>query len=220
MGPFANSQTNSNSPLAKTPETPILLLPDNFKFEPAWRDKGDCGPLALYLLMRLHGCHVTIGDVKKLTPFDPDRGCSLADLESAAERLGFPVETRFVNPRDLDKLPLPLIVHTEGSLERQMGHFDVIVAYYPEDRKYSIIDSTFGTVHKVHQEAILKNYTGYVLLTRRPLDSRTSHLLGFFFISLACVSSGIALFLFRKKKVPADGITLAGPETASITLSP
>jgi ABC-type bacteriocin/lantibiotic exporter with double-glycine peptidase domain len=171
-------------------------------------------------MMRLHERHLTIDEVKRVIPFDPDRGCSLADLERGAEALEFPVETRFVNPRDLDKLPFPFIVYTEGSLERQIGHFDVIIAYHPEERKYSIIDSTFGTVHKVGQEAILKNYTGYVLLTRRPLESQTSHVLGLFFISLACVSSGIAIFLFRKKKVTANGITMAGPETASITLSP
>jgi hypothetical protein len=201
---------------------PTLNLPDNLKFEPPWRDKGDCGPLALYLLMRLHDRPVTIDEVKRVVPYDPDRGCSLADLDRGAEALSFPVETRFVNPRDLNKLPFPFILHTAGSLERGTGHFHVIVSYDAQERKYRVIDISVGTVGKMPEEGILNDFAGYVLLSRRPLDAGNSRLLGLFFVGLTAVFGTMAIYVsyFRRNKarleriestVEADGSTLVSP---------
>jgi hypothetical protein len=120
-------------------------LPRHLQFEPPWRHRGDCGPLSLYVLMRLEGQPTSVEDVEKMLPFDSERGCSLADIARAADKLGFATEIRFVNPRDLPNLPFPFILHTTGSLESGVGHFLVVVDYLPEKRQYSVIDTTYET---------------------------------------------------------------------------
>jgi hypothetical protein len=190
---------------------PSAEVPDPFKFEPEWREKGDCGPMALYFLMRLNNRQVTIAEVKKATPFDPEVGCSLADLVRAGDLLGFPAEIRFVRPSDLNKLPFPYIVHTEGSLQRRTGHFDVIVSYSSEERKYEVLNVSFERVDRVPEESILRIYTGYVLLPKRPFGSPSWRVLSFTMISVGCVFAAVALFRpsFFWKKRSARPVPLA-----------
>lgn len=149
----------------KNADAPVNL-PRDLQFEPPWRHRGDCGPLSLYVLMRLEGQPVSVDDVEKLLPFDSERGCSLADIARTADKLGFAAEIRFVNPRDLPNLPFPFILHTTGSLESGVGHFLVVVDYLPEKRQYSVIDTTYDTFRSQTEESILIGYSGYVLLPK------------------------------------------------------
>ncbi len=72
--------------------TSKTVTDETWNWMPAWRDKTDCGPNALYVLMNLEGHNVTLAEVKKLVPLDPVKGCSMEALIQAAEQLGFPLE--------------------------------------------------------------------------------------------------------------------------------
>jgi hypothetical protein len=210
LGTIAQGQSPSRSNPTKKIETPVQV-PNDFKFEPPWRQKGDCGALALYVLMRLHNREVTITDVKKFVPFDPQVGCSLADLSRGAEALGFATEIRFVNPQDLHKLPQPFILHTQGSLERGVGHFGVIVDYRLEERKFYLIDTTFDMLGPVPEESILKIFSGYVLIPKNDVDASNTHLLSWVLICLGCILAGFTIFLYpiRKKGLAPGTLALS-----------
>jgi hypothetical protein len=199
FGTNAEGQSPDSSSPSKKIQTPIQV-PNDLKFEPAWRQKGDCGALAPYVLMRLHDREVTIADVKKVVPFDPNVGCSLADLARGADALGFPTEIRFVNPRDVHNLPYPFILHTEGSLERGVGHFDLIVDYSREQGKFSVIDTTFDVLGPMPEESILKIFSGYVLIPKNNVDVSNRHLLSWVLICLGCVVAGFTIFLYPLRK--------------------
>lgn len=141
-------------------------LPGALRFEPAWRRKGDCGPLSLFVLMRLNDHPVTIEEIETVVPFDEERGCTLADLARGSEQLGFATEVRFVKPQDFARLPTPFIVHTNGSLEKGIGHYAVIVDCFPSEHEFSVIDTTYELFRRQTEGSILTNYSGYVLVLK------------------------------------------------------
>jgi ABC-type bacteriocin/lantibiotic exporter with double-glycine peptidase domain len=168
------------------------------RYEPPWREQGDCGPLSLYVLMRIQDREVSLQeDVKKLLPHDPDVGCSLADMARAADALDFPVEVRFVNPRDLPKLQPPFIVHVAGSLERGTGHFLVVIGYSPELRQYSAIDTTYGGLRAQTEESLLFGFTGYALVPKHGTGAILGHVDGKFLMIAGCCLALLTLLKSR-----------------------
>lgn len=143
-------------------------VPGQLRFEPTWREPGDCGPLSLYVLMRLSDRRAELKDVKRVLPVDPRLGCSLADMARAAEKLGFPCQVRFVNSRQLGELPFPFILHSAGSLKSGTGHFLVVVGQSADTRAYSVIDTDLQRYRGQTQRSLLLGFSGYVLL---PKDS-------------------------------------------------
>jgi hypothetical protein len=191
-------------------------VPKDIKFEPLWREKGDCGPSSLYVLMRLNDRKTSLADVKEVVPFDEEKGCSLADLERGAAKLGFPTEIRFVNPEDLPKLPRPFILHGWGSLERGTGHFFVIVDYSPEKEQYYLIDTAYESSYNLPEQSVLKLFSGYVLLPRNATAVTFRNLLGLSLFLLGLV--GLALILYRypigkRKTVPGKSTLMCQLET-------
>ena len=168
-------------------------VPSDMRFEPPWRTRGDCGPLSLYVLMRLKECDMSLQDVKKQVPFQSDLGCSLADLARGADSLGFPTEIRFVKPQDLSKVSFPFILHTAGSLEKGTGHFLVVVDYSSEKKAYEVIDTTFGTYGEVTEVALLENFSGFVLIPQDPVGTNV------ILLSTGCVL-GFAIFALLVKR--------------------
>lgn len=161
---FSTADDSGNDALSEVgPRNGASPLSPDLKFEPQWRDQGDCGPLCLYLLMRLKGHTVSVQDVKESLHYDPVVGCSLADVARAAEKLGFPVEIRFVNPRELPEVGRPFIAHVGGSLERGIGHFLVIIDYSRELSQYTAIDTTYQRLRAQTEGSLLAGYSGYVL---------------------------------------------------------
>lgn len=183
-------------------------VPGDWKFEPDWRDRGDCGPLALYVLMQLEGRPRSIEEVKKVLHFDGEIGCSLADMARAAEALTFMTEVRYVNPQDLPRLAGPYIVHCADGLEKKHGHFVVVVGYNERTDEYSVIDTTTCIRQDLATRFLTTGYTGYVLIpahkTYGPLLKQAASLLLFF---LACILLAIAGFRSsaRKKSRIEDG---------------
>lgn len=136
-------------------------------WEPPWRDRGDCGPVALYLLMRLEGRDTSIEAVKQMVPYDADRGCSLADLAVAADKMSFPVEIRFVPERDLPLLGVPFIYHAEGSLKQGTGHFGVVAGYSSKRHQFITVDTEFESSGWIPVENLSTSYSGYILIPKR-----------------------------------------------------
>ncbi len=143
---------------------------------PWWREKGDCGPLALFVLMKLEGKQVTVHDIKRLTPFDPEQGCSLHDLCRTSEKLGMLTEVRFVKPSDLSNLPHPFILHGVASIERNLGHFVVIVDYDPDGENYAVIDPIRESFAWSPEASVHNGYSGYVLVPMYPSTEKWNSL--------------------------------------------
>jgi ABC-type bacteriocin/lantibiotic exporter with double-glycine peptidase domain len=166
------------------------------RFEPDWREKGDCGRTSLYVLLRLADKQVPMEVLKKSLPIDPDTGCSLAEVAHAAEKVGLQVEIQFVKPRDVPKVNFPCILHQTASLEKRTGHFAVVAAYNPNRHEYSIVDTDWDRLVEQPEEALLKNFSGYVMV---PKDGSVvwSRLAAY---SLIGIGSGLAVIaLFRPK---------------------
>jgi hypothetical protein len=157
---------------------------------PWWRERGDCGPIALFVLMKLQGERVSVGDIKNITPLDPDRGCSIADLSRTAKRLGMQTELRFVNPCDIGNVPRPFILHGVSSIEQNLGHFIVIVDYDPKKKLYAAIDPVRERLWWSPEYSILDGYSGYVLVPRNPASQNWARL-----TSYSMLFGGLAMLL-------------------------
>lgn len=162
--------------------------PASMRWEPSWRDPGDCGPLSLYILMKLSGRSVSVEEIKARTPWDAKTGCSLETLLETSSQLGFPAEVRFVNPKDLAEVPRPFILYTQGSLERGVGHFAVVVEHSKSERRFATIDTTFGNVFWFKEDDLRVASSGYVLLPFSNFDAKWKYITG---INLICC--GVAL---------------------------
>lgn len=98
-----------------------------FLWKPTWRERGDCGPVALFVLLKLEDREVTLPWVKQHVSIDAVHGCSLASLSEASEELGFPLDVRYVNPAKITEVPRPFILHGISEMKGNIGHFVVVV---------------------------------------------------------------------------------------------
>jgi hypothetical protein len=169
---------------------------ETWNWIPEWRDQADCGPNALYVLMKLEGHNVTLQQVKKLVPLDPVRGCSMETLISASKKLGVPVEARFVKPGELSKVPRPFILHGITSQEKNLGHFIVVVDFDKKKKIYSLIDPIRETYTRNPESSLLHGYSGYLLIPRYSNIWKWNMLSG---VSLTLCGLGLLVILYRRK---------------------
>jgi ABC-type bacteriocin/lantibiotic exporter with double-glycine peptidase domain len=139
-------------------------------------------------MMRLFDRRIALDEVKRILPFDPELGCSLADVARGGDALGFPAEVRFVKPTDLATLPFPFVLHSMGSLQKGTGHFRVVVRYSPQRRLWSVVDTTFGGFQEETEEAFLQGFSGYVLVPKNSANRIPQHL-----VTVALVATGCLL---------------------------
>ena len=155
-------------------------------WKPSWT-RGDCGPNALFVLLKLTGKNVLLEEIKERVSFDPTLGCSIADLCEAANVLDLLCEVRFVTPKDLWKIPPPYILHGQSRLRDRTGHFLVVVGrgvigseaskpvaplafrrsgvpVAPES--FASIDGTIDQLGWRTERAVLSNYSGYILVPK------------------------------------------------------
>jgi ABC-type bacteriocin/lantibiotic exporter with double-glycine peptidase domain len=142
------------------------ILPRSWQFEPTWREKGDCGPASLYVLMRLMGRNVSLADVKGVIRINPETGCSLADIAAGADALGVTAEIRFLKPQDISRLTFPCILHVNGSLKTGAGHFFVVAAYYPDKHELAVVDTDFDMLRPLSEREFFQDFSGYALLAK------------------------------------------------------
>lgn len=172
LGVAVTVPAGEGSPLANTCDnmkevTPPADTPADLRWDPWWRERGDCGLLALWIFVRLEGHDVTLQDIRRLLQVDPEKGCSLRDLHRVAAELGLPSEPRFVEPYDVCRLDGPYILHGVSSIEKNRGHFHLIVCYDSKTARFATIDTTTGKLGWHPKDAILFGYTGYVLLSEK-----------------------------------------------------
>jgi len=135
-----------------------------WSWRPPWRNQGDCGPSALFVLLRLKNKDVTLDDVTKRVPVDSTLGCSMLALREAADAVGLPSEVRFVKPEALSKLTFPYILHGQLGLKAKTGHFLVIVGRNPTTGSYAVVDPVYDQFGWWTEKATLSGYSGYVLI--------------------------------------------------------
>jgi hypothetical protein len=186
--PFFAIAEESNSVRSITEET--------WNWMPKWRDQADCGPNALYVLMKLEGYNVTLDQVKKLIPLDPVKGCSLESLILASEKLDFPIDARFVKPSDLSKVPRPFILHGITSQEKNLGHFLVVADFDKKKKNFALIDPIRETYGWNPETSVFHSYSGYILIPRYSNVWKWNVISG---VTLILCGIGIFVIVYRKK---------------------
>ncbi|MDR2642688.1 MAG: hypothetical protein LBC74_07830 [Planctomycetaceae bacterium] len=164
---------------------------------PKWRDQADCGPNALYVLMKLEGYNVEIEQVKKLIPLDPIKGCSMESLIRASAELGFPVEARFVKPSNLSKVSRPFILHGITSQEKNIGHFIVVVDFDKKKKNYALIDPIRETFGWNPETSVLHGYSGYVIVPKYSSNRKWNIISG---VTLIVCGIGVLVLLYLKRR--------------------
>jgi len=146
-----------------------------FPFQPWWREKGDCGILSLFLLMRLNDQSVTVDQIKKSMSgkFLAD-GCTLADLTQVAGFHDFSTEVRFIKPVNLREIDFPCILHTTGSIEKNIGHFIVLVGYNSDKRQFATISTDLEDLLWFNENTILDSMSGYIITHQSRFDRMLS----------------------------------------------
>lgn len=179
------------SPALAYSEPPGSTLPERFHFEPAWREKGDCGPVSVHVLRRLYGEKSDLAEVKRAIPFDPVRGTSIAELCDGARRLGLDCEVRFLTPRLLPALAQsgPFILHCSGGLQDPTGHFAVVTGYSGDDGGvFGIINTSDASYGQITAPALRKMYSGYVLAPQKTFSPSPARHLGVTLIASAALA--------------------------------
>lgn len=161
--------------------------PATFNWIPEWKERGDCGRSALFVLMRLEGRDVSLWELKDRIPVDPIHGCSLASLAETAEKLGLPVEVKYVNPRDITRIPRPFILHGISEKKENIGHFIVVVDYDPKEKNLTLIDPVRERLSVNPLDSLLMGYSGYVLLPKKTTGQRWNQLTGAVFFLGGCL---------------------------------
>ena len=126
-------------------------------------DRKTCGQNALYALLRLNGKDVQHEEVLKALPASPS-GTSLEELRACAATFGVDLDAIKAIGDDLERLPLPAIVHTGANSAH--GHYLVLVALY--DPGYPrFIDGTSGETIDWNRAEFLRYWTGHALVIHK-----------------------------------------------------
>jgi len=145
-------------------------VPERLRLERSWQRGPNCGPAAVYFLLRLLEYDVSLEEVFSSAPVKGD-GCSFSTLQDIAKTFGLETTTVLkVAPSDLGSLPLPFIIHFDVQDRRRdtSGHFDVVTRVDP-GKRIDIIDTTNCVKKQISYGIIASQYSGYVLVpTIRP----------------------------------------------------
>lgn len=162
---------------------------ETFDWIPEWRSSADCGPNALYSLMRLSGIAIDFQSIRGLI-VNRDNGCSLQDLSNVSRSLGLPTEVRFVKPTDFRYLKFPVILH--GMKGSKAGHFVTIVSYDSGSKSYGILDPVNDDFSHFPEDRLFLGYSGYVLIAEQGFEA--VHIINYCLLALI---AGLLLFAYR-----------------------
>lgn len=182
------------------------VVPDYLKLEKSWNIGSHCGPNALYVLCNLSGVDVSLEEVVRQVPIDPESGCSLADLQTAAGELGLSGEVRFVDAEALQRVPRPFILHLAATQSRpETGHFVTVFDYEQgrERNRFGLIDGTSGEIKYVNPENFFRSFSGYVLVPMGTTTTWPFQVLRVSVTSVALVILALAASLFWRQRKPA-----------------
>lgn len=117
-------------------------------------DEMDCGAAALTMVCHWFGRRVPLNRVRELAHTATD-GTSLRGLCAAAEGLGLGARAVKASMRNLDRMPLPAVVHWEGN------HWVVLIDVSP--RKVRVADPAVG-LRWLPRPEFEHKWSGYVAL--------------------------------------------------------
>jgi ABC-type bacteriocin/lantibiotic exporter with double-glycine peptidase domain len=144
--------------------------------------------------MRLEGKQVSVDQVQQLVSLDPERGCSIQSLAEAAEQLGFPVEVRFVNPRDVIRIPRPFIFHGLSSIKKDTGHYVLAVEYDVKNDLFHMINPVRERYGRSPRDSLLRGFSGYVLVPKYPAKEKWNWIAGISLVIAGVCSLGCVLY--------------------------
>lgn len=156
-------------PASRPIEDPPVMpkLPNYLRMEGRWQAGPKCGPVALFFLLRLHGINVELDTLLQEVPIT-EKGCSLADLQTAAARHGLATRMVKTSPEEHPALPAPHVIHwiVQGSTE-SADHFDVVIRNL-ENGGCEIIDTTNCSDQEVSPSNMSQRMSGYALVPDIP----------------------------------------------------
>jgi hypothetical protein len=156
----ASSQVNDEIAGTPTPATALAAAPH-------WRDDLSCGRSCCYILLKLMKRDVKYEDLERLIPIQ-SRGSNLSTMRSACEKLGLPVRTVRIQPKNFDSVRFPLIAHImnrEGG-QPDMGHFIVVLAI--DDHNVEVIDPSYGGLRaSASRGEFFRASSGYYLMLQQ-----------------------------------------------------
>ncbi len=117
-------------------------------------DEMDCGAACLAMVCRHFGRAVSLSRIRQLVHTSLD-GTSLRALCHAGTELGLATRSVKVSPANIDRMPMPAIIHWEGN------HW--IVLYAVSATHAWLVDPSLGRV-KVARSELVAKWTGYAAL--------------------------------------------------------
>ncbi len=111
-------------------------------------DQMDCGPTCLRMVAKHYGKNFSLQKLREVCGINKE-GVSLLGISEAAEKVGFRTSGARINPKDLNELQLPAIIHW------QQNHF--VVLYKIKNETYFISDPAKGLVSYTKSE-FLENW--------------------------------------------------------------
>lgn len=141
--PFADWPTSTRRP-GKTRRVPLVHQ----------IDEADCGPACLAMVCRYFGRRVSLARIRQLCHTSTD-GTSLKAICHAAVELGLAARALKVSHRNLNRMPLPAIVHWEGN------HWLVLLAV--GERHIRVADPALGA-RRLPRGEFEQKWSGYAAL--------------------------------------------------------
>lgn len=163
-----------------------------FFWKPEWREKGDCGRLAVYSIAKLQGIDVSYQAIG--VEISEEKGANLGAMERSLRKLDPEFRGLWVNPENFDFLSFPFIAHVRLSSKVDDGHWTVVVSYDKKTDTYLALNTTYGGIDKVSGAAFRSVCTGYVL--GRTVSSNASRYI-IFCVALFVVGVVFSLVLSR-----------------------
>ena len=126
-----------------------------WRFPLVWQiDEMDCGAACLAMVCRHFGRAVSLARIRQLVHTSLD-GTSLRAICQAASELGLAARSVKVSPRNLERMPLPAILHWEGN------HW--VVLYEVTGSSVRVADPALG-LRRFTREELLARWSGYAAL--------------------------------------------------------
>jgi ATP-binding cassette subfamily B protein len=126
-----------------------------WRFPLVWQiDEADCGAACLAMVCRHFGRAVSLARIRQLVHTSLD-GTSLRAICQAAGELGLAARSVKASPRNLERMPLPAILHWEGN------HWAVL--YEVTGSSVRVADPALG-LRRLTREELLAKWSGYVAL--------------------------------------------------------
>ncbi|HVA47106.1 MAG TPA: cysteine peptidase family C39 domain-containing protein [Pirellulales bacterium] len=128
-----------------------------------WREAVRCGPNCLYVMLFIFGKRVDYPSLVSATEVT-DRGTSAAELMRVAERFGIRLAAVRADVGDVERLPLPAIVHFKEAGDR--GHYLLLLRIAADDT-FTVLECTRGEMRQMSRGDFYDLWTGVALVERR-----------------------------------------------------